>query len=357
MPTRRGGPWDDDASAATPPGSTQVLQERSTAVMPPVVPGVAGPWADAWAARPSVPRRGALAKPASHLGWEDEPEPWPGAAGVGYYDRRYGARQLDRQPAEATPTSCLPTTTGAQERPTTRSTTSLARATRASACRCARGCSGRQGWHGSERSPAWPGVALVVLLGWSVIARAADLSFTSLVLRRYERGRRRSDVAMAVLMSPWHVVVGVVATVVSMILPLGVALAGIYGAALLLAGTRGGDLGPGAPVTLVVGGVLGLAMLWWGPGGASLRRGSRSIVRRVVPAGLPVQVLTAALAVVGVVAGARRALQGCGAHVESLRGQPVRRLSGARGATVAASTGRHTLMGHAQARHSRLPEW
>ena len=150
----------------------------------------------------------------------------------------------------------------------------------------------------------WPGIALLALLAWSILARATDLSVTALVLRRYERGRRRSDVAMAVVLSPWHLVVGIVATAVSLLLPLGVALAGIFGSALLLAGTRGGDLGPGSPVTLAVGGALGLAMLWWGPGGASLRRGSRSIVRRVVPAGLPLQVVTGVLATFGVVAGA-----------------------------------------------------
>jgi hypothetical protein len=42
-------------------------------------------------------------------------------------------------------------------------------------------------------------------------------------------------------------------------------------------------------------------MLWWGPGGTSLRRGSRSIVRPLVPAGLPAQVFVVLATAVGVV--------------------------------------------------------
>ena len=70
----------------------------------------------------------------------------------------------------------------------------------------------------------------------------------------------------------------------------------------MLAGTQGTDLGPGSPATLAVGGAIGLLMLWWGPGGASLRRGSRSMARRLVPAGLAAQIVSGMLAVFGVVA-------------------------------------------------------
>ena len=72
---------------------------------------------------------------------------------------------------------------------------------------------------------AWPGVALLLLLLWSVVARATDRTVTGLVLRRYENGRRRSDVPWAVGLSPWHVVLSAVATVVGLVLPLAVALA------------------------------------------------------------------------------------------------------------------------------------
>ena len=206
-----------------------------------------------WDAAAAEPAPTGAPYPAGPRGWEDLPDNAPLPAD-GYWDRGVPEGDEEIVPREGDPRIGLPMRTGL-----------LGAAALA--------------WVGALA--AWPGVAVLVLVAWSVIARATDLSFTSLVLRRYERGRRRSDVAMAVVRSPWHLVVGIIATAVSLILPVGVALAGIFGSALLLAGTRGGELGPGTPVTLVIGGALGLATLWWGPGGASLRRGSRSVVRRV----------------------------------------------------------------------------
>ncbi len=49
---------------------------------------------------------------------------------------------------------------------------------------------------------AWPGIALVALVALSALARATDRSVTALVLRRYDFGRRRSDVPFAVVSSP-----------------------------------------------------------------------------------------------------------------------------------------------------------
>jgi hypothetical protein len=150
---------------------------------------------------------------------------------------------------------------------------------------------------------SWPGQAFLALLVWSVVARATDRSVSALVFRRYAHGRRGTDIPLAVVTSPWHLLVGAVATAVSLVLPLAVALAGIFATAFLLAGATGSDLGPGSPTTLAVGGIAGLAMLWWGPGGVSLRRGSRSIVRRLVPVGTPSQVVAVALVVAGLVVG------------------------------------------------------
>ncbi|WP_404388852.1 serine/threonine-protein kinase [Humibacillus xanthopallidus] len=307
VPPPQGGPWDDETTHVEPPplpGSTQVLQERSTSVMPPVPMSTAWPppsHRSAASAPPPAPPApagpaptgGPYAAPAASS-WEDLPDSGPLPADD-YWDRGVPEDDEEIVPREGDPRIGLPMRTGL-----------LGAAALA--------------WVGALA--AWPGIALLVLVGWSVIARATDLSFTSLVLRRYERGRRRSDVAMTVLTSPWHLVVGVVATAVSLILPVGVALAGIYGSALLLAGTRGGELGPGAPVTLVVGGALGLAMLWWGPGGASLRRGSRSIVRRLVPPGLPMQVVAGVLATVGVVAGAVAIAKGVAITWNPFSGNP-----------------------------------
>ena len=284
VPNPHGGPWDDETTHVEPPplppGSTQVLQERSTSVLPPVPP-------------PALPP---VSPPAS---WDGAHEIEPADEGLrtadDYWDRGLPEEEAEIAPREGDPRIGLPMRTGL-----------LGAAALA--------------WVGALA--VWPGIALVVLLGWSIIARATDLSFTSLVLRRYERGRRRSDVAMAVVTSPWHLVVGIIATAVSLLLPVGVALAGIFGSALLLAGTRGGQLGPGAPVTLVIGGGLGLAMLWWGPGGASLRRGSRSIVRRLVPSGLPMQIVAGLLLTVGVVAGAMAIAKGASLTWNPFSGNP-----------------------------------
>jgi hypothetical protein len=75
-------------------------------------------------------------------------------------------------------------------------------------------------------------------------------------------------------------------------------------------------------VTLVIGGGLGLAMLWWGPGGASLRRGSRSIERRLVPSGLPMQIVAGLLVTVGVVAGAIAIAKGASLTWNPFSGNP-----------------------------------
>jgi hypothetical protein len=148
---------------------------------------------------------------------------------------------------------------------------------------------------------ALPGIALLALAGWSVLARSVDRSMTGLVRRRYDRGRRRSDVPWAVVASPFHLVGAAVATVVSLLLPALVAVAGIFASSLIGASLRGGDLAPGSPGTLLAGAAAGLLMLWWGPAGTSLRRGSRSVVRCVVPGGLPARILGIACVVGGLV--------------------------------------------------------
>src|SRR5690349_16840206 len=78
----------------------------------------------------------------------------------------------------------------------------------------------------------FPVVAAVVAVVWSWAARTADRSVTSLVLRRHQKGVRRSDVPVAVVASPWHLVVGALATVVSLILPLLVGICAVFSAAL-----------------------------------------------------------------------------------------------------------------------------
>ncbi|MDN5778204.1 MAG: serine/threonine protein kinase [Humibacillus sp.] len=273
VPTPSGGPWDGDApeEVVPPPvGSTQVLLAHETNVLPRAAGAGAEP--GRWA----PPERTVMPPPstATEPRWFGEGS-WDGE-GAAVTDTGYDADHDDHDEQagvverEGDPRIGMAMRTG------------LLVAVAA-------------GWLGAFS--AWPGVAAIVLAVWSSIARATDRSVTGLVLRRYDHGRRRSDLPWAIGLSPWHLVLGVVATVVSLLLPLAVTLAGIFASALLLAGTRGGQLDPGDPITLVIGGAIGLTMLWWGPGGASLRRGSRSMARRFVPEGLATKV-TAAVAVV-----------------------------------------------------------
>lgn len=137
---------------------------------------------------------------------------------------------------------------------------------------------------------------------WGVGARTLDRSLTGLVMRRHEAGRRRSDVAVAVLASPWHLISGALGTVLSLLLPLAVSVivafvfAGLVTSTELMAG-----VGPGHPLSMGLGSLLGGWLGWWGPGSTSLRRGSRTVVRGSVPAGLPATVVITLLVVGGAV--------------------------------------------------------
>ena len=316
VPTSSGGLWDAGRAGAAPagPGDTQVVEGRSTAVMPPVSPTAVQPAAgpSQWAPPPSGRPVAEPGQTAYAGGWDDEPEGDDDWGGAQAYDERHGrGREQDYWPdddwdddragpveREGDPRIGMPMRTGLL---------------------AAVGIA----WIGALM--AWPGIALVVLVVLSVLARATDRSVTALVLRRYDYGRRRSDVPFAVVSSPWHLVVGAIASAVALLLPLAVALASIFAAALLLAGTQGSDLGPGAPITLAVGGALGLLVLWWGPGGASLRRGSRSMARRLVPAGLANQAVTALLAVLGLVVALVALQHGASLTWEPFTGNPLSR--------------------------------
>ncbi len=263
VPTPSGGPWDgagDEEPVPPPVGSTQVLLERDTNVLPRTPAGAAE--AERWAppGRTVAPQPPAAGEPR----WFGD-DAWE--AGGGEDDTDLVEREGDPRIGMAMRTGLL---------------AAVAAGWLAAFC-------------------AWPAIAAIVLGMWSAIARATDRSVTGLVLRRYDHGRRRSDLPWAIGLSPWHLLLGVVATVVSLLLPLAVTLAGIFASALLLAGARGAQLDPGDPITLLIGGAIGLTMLWWGPGGASLRRGSRSMARRLVPHGLATKV-TIAVAVVFAVA-------------------------------------------------------
>jgi serine/threonine protein kinase len=298
VPTPNGGSWDAHGLPVTPPGSTQVFQERGTAVLPsddvPASwPPPSGPVTPAAAPSPAAYVR----LPPAAVTREEAPEPVDPHAGHDDYDD--GHVQED-EPAEIAPREGDPRIGKSM-----RTALLLGLAT---------------AWLGALA--AWPSYAVLALFAWSTVARATDRTVTGLVVRRYDHGRRRGDVPWAVALSPVHLALGAVATLVGLLLPAAVALAGVFAATLLLSGSSGEQPGPGTPVTLVTGGILGLLMLWMGPGSASLRRGSRSIVRRLVPQGLASQIVTGVLIGVGLVLAAVAMGNGASITWEPLSGNP-----------------------------------
>ena len=128
-----------------------------------------------------------------------------------------------------------------------------------------------------------PVLGFTLLVLWSLAARLVDRSMTAMVLRRYEGGRRSTDGLMAAVSSPWHLFRAALATLFALLVPLFVGGCAAVTTALALS-MRDGDspaLDRGLPLAV---GALGMAwVLWWGPGGTSMRRGSRSMVRGAFP--------------------------------------------------------------------------
>ena len=127
----------------------------------------------------------------------------------------------------------------------------------------------------------WPGIALLLGVIWCWLARFSDRSVTALILRRYRYGRRRADLPMAVVLSPWHLVVSAGLTLAGLIVPVLVAMSAAFCATLGVSALTSTNVGPALAPSVAAGFAAGMLIAWWGPGGASLRRGSRSLVRGV----------------------------------------------------------------------------
>jgi len=147
-----------------------------------------------------------------------------------------------------------------------------------------------------------PVVALLAAVAWCWLARVADRSMTAVVRRRWQHGHRRSDVPRAVALGPWHVIAAAAATVFGVLLPVLVGVATAFCVALVLSALTGAALAPGSALALAAGGLVAVLMGWWGPGGASLRRGSRSVVRGVARPGLGTTLMVAVLVVLAILA-------------------------------------------------------
>jgi predicted Ser/Thr protein kinase len=128
---------------------------------------------------------------------------------------------------------------------------------------------------------AWPVLTVAVTVGLMVLARSVHHGTSALARRRYERGARRSDSLVAVVTSPWHLLAGALATVVTVLLPAALGVAAAFFTGLLLA--PHGQPAPGSPAAIATGALVALLAAWWGIGGLALRGGTRALVRGLVP--------------------------------------------------------------------------
>ncbi len=128
-----------------------------------------------------------------------------------------------------------------------------------------------------------PALTALLAVSWSWLARVIDRSYTGLVMRRHQFGRRGSDVPTMVAALPWRIIAAAGETLLSLILPVIVGAAAMLSTALGEAAIAGTSPNLWSAAPLGVGGALAGLMAWWGIGGASLRRGSRSMVRAVTP--------------------------------------------------------------------------
>lgn len=154
-----------------------------------------------------------------------------------------------------------------------------------------------------------PLLAWGLLTIWSVLGRWVDRAMTGLVLRRHEAGPRGTDVPMTMLAAPWHLLTALLGTALALLLPLAFAISATvltsYGIGVLSQTSMGVE----HPVPVAVGSGLGALTAWWGPGGISVRRGSRTMIRAAVPSGPATQALVAFLAAGGLALGAWSVLE------------------------------------------------
>ncbi|UTT66438.1 serine/threonine protein kinase [Janibacter sp. CX7] len=269
------------------PQRTRALQADATRTLPPVAAagaaGAAAGAAGAAAGRAPAPQRAEPPAPWGSGDWTDPrpaPAPDPTPAPVAQPDRG-GWGMLPGQERAPWPGAGAPAA-GALDRPGDPRIGKPRRSDVLAALLAA----------AVAMATAVPFVGLALAVLWSWLARTVDRSMTATVRRRHQAGRRRSDGVVAAMASPWHLVTAALATVVTSLLPVAVGAAGLLAAALAQSAVDGLGVRLSAPVPLAVGSLLALLVAWWGPGGPSLRRGSRSLVRGVTgPSALRVLVL------------------------------------------------------------------
>jgi predicted Ser/Thr protein kinase len=189
---------------------------------------------------------------------------------------------LPRAPAEqrgTPPTAVLPTPRDERAvvawKPLGREPAFVAGAAGASAVACA------------GLAPVLTGLlVLAAAIGFRTVDGLAGL----LHRRRAVRGRHWSDVPAAILASPWRLLIAVLLT--SITAPIGFVLGGsVFLIVWVLTGAPATS-----GVALACGAAIALLVMWWGPGGGSLRRGARLTVRGTLRSRGPVLGVAFALA-------------------------------------------------------------
>jgi serine/threonine protein kinase len=144
-----------------------------------------------------------------------------------------------------------------------------------------------------------PVIATAALAVHSVAARTVDRVITARLLRRHHRGEVGNEVARTVAASPWHLALAVGSSALALVIPV---LVG--GCALLLAALAFDQTSWPSVVrslgALAVGAWFMAIVAWWGPGGVSLRRGTRSLARGAAGTGEPERGERAGQVVVGI---------------------------------------------------------
>ena len=133
---------------------------------------------------------------------------------------------------------------------------------------------------GALADPGLVTAAVVAVL--CVLARLVERNRTVLARRRYERGRRRSDLWVATFSSPWHLLRALLVQGLASIQPvlLGVATAFCVGLVLPMSD---GSAHPASLTAVGAGAAIALLTARWGPGGGALRRGTETTLRVLVP--------------------------------------------------------------------------
>ena len=124
-----------------------------------------------------------------------------------------------------------------------------------------------------------PIIAAIVAAGWAVLARTVESSALAVYANAAERGRRRSDLPLAVLAAPLRAIPAVLTTTLVLIPSVLVAAGASVGAAAVLTASSGVTVAADSESTLAIGLVAGVLVGWWGIAGSALRRGSRRTMR------------------------------------------------------------------------------